>query len=116
MCRDQHQDIHPGAQPAGASDDVLADPAFSDPGWDKAIYPTPGKKRLLAVFGGVKGKDGASRILRPLEGELIRPFGDFLIQSLRGNETAFEPRATAQRAKRSRAARQRARRRTGCCP
>ena len=84
--------------------DVLALPAFSDPGWDKGIYPAPGKERLLAVVGGIKGKDGDSRILQPLEGELIRPFSDFLIQSLHGDETALEPRA-AQRAKRSRATR-----------
>ncbi|CAL5225348.1 g8151 [Coccomyxa viridis] len=84
--------------------DLLADPAFSDPGWDKGIYPAPGKERLLAVVGGIKGNDGDSRVLQPLEGELSRPFSDFLIHSLQGDESAFEPRPAARRAKRSRTA------------
>ena len=41
---------------AGQMNDMLADPAFSVPGWDKGIYPAPGKERLLAVFGGIRAR------------------------------------------------------------
>ncbi|CAL5225341.1 g8144 [Coccomyxa viridis] len=41
--------------------------------------PAPGKEGLLVTFGGIKGKDGDSKVLRPLQGEPYRPFSDYLM-------------------------------------
>ena len=79
--------------------DLLAHKAFSDPGWEKGIYPAPGRERLLAVVGGVKGKDDDLRRLRPLGGR--REYREYLIQALTGEERRVEVEP-AQRAKRAR--------------
>ena len=85
---------------AAEMSDRLAHEAFSDPGWDKGIYPAPGRERLLAVGGGVKSEEGDARRLEPL-GE-PREYSQYLIQALTGQEDDVEVEP-AQRAKRGRA-------------
>ena len=70
---------------------VLAKEEFSDPGWDKGIYPDPGKERLLAVVGGIKGGQDR-RQLRPLPGRPLRPYANYLIQFLYGDEVEADVR------------------------
>lgn len=62
---------------------AVAHEAFSDPGWDKSIYPAPGKERLLAVVGGVKGKADDTRQLKPLHP--WREYAEYMIQALAGD-------------------------------
>ena len=68
---------------------ILAAEEFSDPGWDKGIYPEPGKERLLAVVGGIKGGQDR-RQLRPLPGTAPRPYAHYLIQFLYDDEAEVD--------------------------
>ena len=82
---------------AAEMNDLLAHGAFLDPGWDKGVYPAPG--RLLAVVGGMKSKEGDVRRLEPLREP--REHSHYLIQALTGLERDVEVEP-AQRAKHGR--------------
>ncbi|BDA41857.1 hypothetical protein COCOBI_02-6520 [Coccomyxa sp. Obi] len=60
---------------------------FQVPGWDKGVYPYRGE-RMMAVVGGVKGKDGDKRVREPVE--TGNPYHEYLIQALDGNEEVME--------------------------
>ena len=79
---------------------ILAKPQFADSRWDKGIYPTKGE-RIMGVVGGIKGKDGDVRVLRPVPGEPSLPYHHFLIQALDGAEEALEVPPGSAQAKRS---------------
>jgi hypothetical protein len=77
---------------------LISDEAFSGEGWDTGIYCKNGEK-MMGVVGGIKAVDGDVRVLRPLERG--RPYHEYLIQALSGEERelqpAFSPAHTAMR-------------------
>ena len=68
---------------------ILGEPECAEGRWDKGIYPSKGE-RIMGVVGGIKGKDGDVRVLRPVPGEPPLPYHHFLIQALDGTEMPLE--------------------------
>ncbi|CAL8469119.1 g8660 [Coccomyxa elongata] len=66
---------------------IIGRPEFADRAWDNTVYPKQGE-RMMAVVGGVKGKNGDVRILEPLKAGF--PYHDYLIQGLDGNEEGMD--------------------------
>ncbi|CAL8465956.1 g5492 [Coccomyxa elongata] len=66
---------------------IIGRPEFADRAWDKTVYPKQGE-RMMAVVGGVKGKNGDVRVLEPVKEGYA--YHEYLIQGLDGNEEEMD--------------------------
>ncbi|CAL8470579.1 g10121 [Coccomyxa elongata] len=66
---------------------IIGRPEFEDHAWDKTVYPKQ-IERMMAVVGGVKGKNGDVRVLEPVKEGYA--YHEYLIQGLDGNEEEMD--------------------------